>query len=95
MHKLVPGDGIMLGGVKIKSDKKLSGHSDGDVILHALCDSILGAISKKDIGTLFPSSDKKLKNAESSIFLKEIIKILNVTGYIISNIDVTIYQKPK
>ena len=90
VHRLVPGNGIMLGGVKVKSDKKLSGHSDGDVILHALCDSILGAISKKDIGTLFPSSDKKLKNAESSIFLKEIIKILNVTGYIISNIDVTI-----
>jgi len=90
VHRLVPGNGIMLGGIKVKSDKKLSGHSDGDVILHALCDSILGAISKKDIGTLFPSSDKKLKNAESSIFLKEIIKILNVTGYIISNIDVTI-----
>jgi len=90
VHRLVPGNGIMLGGVKVKSDKKLSGHSDGDVILHALCDSILGAISKKDIGTLFPSSDKKLKNAESSIFLKKIIKILNITGYIISNIDVTI-----
>jgi len=90
VHRLVPGNGIMLGGVKVKSDKKLSGHSDGDVILHALCDSILGAISKKDIGTHFPSSDKKLKNAESSIFLKKIIKILNITGYIISNIDVTI-----
>ena len=90
VHKLVPGDGIMLGGIKIKSDKKLSGHSDGDVILHALCDSILGAISKKDIGTLFPSSNKKLKNAESSIFLIKIMKILNTTSYKISNIDITI-----
>ena len=90
VHKLVPGDGIMLGGVKIKSDKKLSGHSDGDVILHALCDSILGAISKKDIGTMFPSSNKTFKNAKSSIFLKKIMKIINETNYTISNIDVTI-----
>ena len=90
VHKLVPGDGIMLGGIKIKSNKKLSGHSDGDVILHALCDSILGAISKKDIGTLFPSSNKKLKDAESSIFLIKIMEILNTTGYEVSNIDVTI-----
>ena len=90
VHRLVSGDGIMLGGVKINSDKKLSGHSDGDVILHALCDSILGAISKKDIGTLFPSSNKKLENAQSSIFLKRIIEILNETNYTISNIDVTI-----
>ena len=90
VHRLVPGDGIMLGGVKIKSDKKLSGHSDGDVILHALCDSILGAVSKKDIGTLFPSSNKKLKNAQSSIFLKKIIEILSKTNYTISNIDMTI-----
>ena len=90
VHRLVSGDGIMLGGVKINSDKKLSGHSDGDVILHALCDSILGAISKKDIGTHFPSSNKKLKNAQSSIFLKKIIEILNETNYTISNIDVTV-----
>ena len=90
VHRLVPGNGIMLGGVKIKSDKKLSGHSDGDVVLHALCDSILGAVSKKDIGTLFPSSNKTLKNAQSSIFLKRIIEILNATNYTISNIDVTI-----
>jgi len=90
VHRLVPGDGIMLGGVKIKSDKKLSGHSDGDVILHALCDSILGAVSKKDIGTLFPSSNKKLKNVQSSIFLKRIIEILSKTNYTISNIDMTI-----
>ena len=90
VHRLVPGDGIMLGGVKIKSNKKLSGHSDGDVILHALCDSILGAISKKDIGTLFPSSNKRLKNAKSSIFLTKIMKMLDTTDYTVSNIDVTI-----
>ena len=90
VHKLVPGNGIMLGGIKIKSNKKLSGHSDGDVILHALCDSILGAISKKDIGTLFPSSNKKLKDAKSSIFLIRIMKLLKTTDYTVSNIDVTI-----
>ena len=90
VHRLIPGNGIMLGGIKIKSNKKLSGHSDGDVILHALCDSILGAIGKKDIGTLFPSSNKKLKDAQSSIFLIRIMKILNATNYTISNVDVTI-----
>tara|TARA_B110000444_G_scaffold254957_1_gene288398 strand:- start:1019 stop:2170 length:1152 start_codon:yes stop_codon:yes gene_type:complete len=90
VHKLVPGDGIMLGGIKIKSDKKLAGHSDGDVILHALCDSILGAISMKDIGTMFPSSDKELKDSDSSIFLSRIMEILNATSYTVSNIDVTI-----
>ena len=90
VHKLVPGNGIILGGIKIKSNKKLSGHSDGDVILHALCDSILGAISKKDIGTLFPSSNKKLKDAKSSFFLIRIMELLKVTGYTVSNIDVTI-----
>ena len=90
VHRLVKGDGIMLGGIKVKSDKKLAGHSDGDVILHALCDSLLGAMSKKDIGTHFPSSDKRLKNAPSSIFITEIMKKINKSNYLISNVDITI-----
>ena len=90
VHRLVKGDGIMLGGIKVKSDKKLAGHSDGDVILHALCDSLLGAMSKKDIGTYFPSSDKRLKNAPSSIFITEIMKKISKSNYLISNVDITI-----
>ena len=90
VHRLVKGDGIMLGGIKVKSEKKLAGHSDGDVILHALCDAILGAMSKKDIGTHFPSSDKKLKNASSSMFIKQILKKISKTNYLISNVDITI-----
>ena len=90
VHRLVKGDGIMLGGIKVKSEKKLAGHSDGDVILHALCDAILGAMIKKDIGTHFPSSDKKLKNASSSMFIKQILKKISKTNYLISNVDITI-----
>ncbi|MDC3262717.1 2-C-methyl-D-erythritol 2,4-cyclodiphosphate synthase [Pelagibacterales bacterium] len=90
VHRLVKGDGIMLGGIKVKSNKKLAGHSDGDVVLHALCDSILGAMSKKDIGTHFPSSDKNLKDANSSIFITEIMKKISKTDYLISNVDITI-----
>jgi len=90
VHRLVKGDGIMLGGIKVKSDKKLAGHSDGDVILHALCDSLLGAMSKKDIGTYFPSSNRRLKNAPSSKFITEIMKKISKTNYLISNVDITI-----
>ena len=90
VHRLVKGNGIMLGGIKVKSDKKLAGHSDGDVIIHALCDSILGALCKKDIGTYFPSSDLKFKDADSSNFLTKIMKFINNSSYNISNVDITI-----
>ena len=90
VHRLVKGNGIMLGGIKIKSNQQLAGHSDGDVILHALCDSILGSLSKKDIGTYFPSSDKKFKDAASSIFLLEVLKFIKKSNYEISNIDITV-----
>ena len=90
VHRLVKGNGIILGGIKIKSDKKLAGHSDGDVIIHALCDSILGALSKKDIGTYFPSSNPKFKEADSSIFLIKIMKFIHNSSYNISNVDITI-----
>ena len=90
VHRLVKGNGVILGGIKVKSDRRLAGHSDGDVIIHALCDSILGALSKKDIGTYFPSSDQKFKEADSSIFLIKIMKFIHNSSYNISNIDITI-----
>ncbi len=87
---------ILLGGIKIKASKKLIGHSDADVLLHAITDSILGVINKGDIGSIFPPTDNKWKNADSSIFLKHASKLLQSEKGIINNIDATIVcEKPK
>ena len=87
---------ILLGGIKIKSSKQLIGHSDGDVLLHAITDSILGVINKGDIGSIFPPSDNKWKNADSSIFLKHACKLLQNEQGIINNIDaIIVCEKPK
>ncbi len=87
---------ILLGGVKIKALKQLIGHSDADVLLHAITDSILGVINKGDIGSIFPPTDDKWKNADSSIFLKHASKLLQNEKGIINNIDATIVcEKPK
>ena len=87
---------ILLGGIKIKSSKKLIGHSDADVLLHAITDSILGVINKGDIGSIFPPTNDKWKNADSSIFLKHASKLLQSEKGIINNIDATIVcEKPK
>ena len=90
VHKLGHGTGIYLGGIIIKSKFRLIGHSDGDVVLHALCDSILGTINKDDIGTHFPSSEGKYKDFASTAFLIDTMKLFNQTLGIISNIDITI-----
>ena len=90
LHKLSKGKELILGGIKIPSQYRLVGHSDGDVIIHSIIDAILGALSKNDLGSYFPSIDKKLKNIDSTIMLKEIIKINNFYNTIISNIDITI-----
>ncbi len=87
---------ILLGGIKIKSSKKLIGHSDADVLLHAITDSILGVMNKGDIGSIFPPTNDKWKNADSSIFLKHASKLLHSEKGIINNIDATIVcEKPK
>ena len=87
---------ILLGGIKIKASKRLIGHSDADVLLHAITDSILGVINKGDIGSVFPPNDDKWKNADSSIFLKYASKLLQSEKGIINNIDATIVcEKPK
>lgn len=96
IHQLKKGDGFILGGVKIKSDKKIIAHSDGDVLIHAICDSILGALSIGDIGKLFPNNDLKYKNISSLILLKKVSLLLKSNKYKISNIDSTIIlEKPK
>lgn len=95
-HKFVENRKLILGGVEIPFDKGLLGHSDADVLLHAISDAILGAICKGDIGEHFPDTDPKYKGISSLLLLKEVIKIAKDEGYRIINIDATIIaQKPK
>ena len=94
-HKLVKGTNLIVGGIPIPSNYKSVGHSDGDSLIHAIIDSILGAANLGDIGQHFPSDDKTLKGSPSSYFLKEIIEKLVRNNYQIVNIDSTIIlQKP-
>ncbi len=95
-HEFKSGVPLMIGGVKLPHDKGLSGHSDGDVLLHALTDALLGAIAAGDIGSYFPPSDPKWKGADSAIFLAEALKRVRQAGYKIANIDSTlILAEPK
>lgn len=96
VHKLVAGRKCIIGGVDIPSDLGLLGHSDADVLLHAISDSILGAAAMGDIGHLFPDTDDKWKGADSLKLLEEVVRQVNVKGYKIVNIDSTILaQVPK
>ena len=96
VHEFEDGDSIKLFGIKMQFNKKLKGHSDADVGLHALTDAILGAIGKGDIGEHFPPSDLKWKNKSSEIFLLYSKKLMDENGYKINNIDITlICEKPK
>ena len=96
VHKLVAGRICIIGGVDIPSDLGLLGHSDADVLLHAVSDSILGAAAMGDIGHLFPDTDDKWKGADSLKLLEEVVRQVNAKGYNIVNIDSTILaQVPK
>ncbi len=96
VHRLVSGRKLIIGGVEIPHTLGLLGHSDADVLTHAIMDSLLGAAALGDIGGLFPDSDPKFKDADSMKLLKEVCEILKKKGYKISNIDATIIaQKPK
>ena len=95
-HKLEIASDLFLGGVKIPSDKGAIGHSDADVLIHAICDALLGAANLGDIGTHFPDTDAHYKGIDSNILLKEVIALMNEKGFHISNIDTTIcLEKPK
>ena len=95
-HRLENGLDLWLGGVKIPSEKGCVAHSDGDVLIHAICDALLGAAGMNDIGYYFPDSDNKYKNIDSKILLKETFDLVHQKGYIINNIDCTIcLEKPK
>ena len=96
VHQLKEGEPLIIGGIMIESSMGSVGHSDGDGLIHAICDSLLGASGLGDIGTFFPSDNKKWENAQSHLFLTEVNKMVLETGYYISNIDCTIVlQKPK
>lgn len=96
VHKLVSDRDLILGGVKIPHDKGLLGHSDADVLLHAITDALLGAAAMGDIGLLFPDNNDKYKNANSLDLLKIVIKEISKKGYMVNNIDVTVVaQMPK
>lgn len=94
-HQLIEATPLIIGGVSIPFHKGSKGHSDGDVLLHAIVDALLGAISQGDIGSHFPSSDEKWKGANSLIFLKHAFSLVQEKGYKIQNIDGTIIlQEP-
>jgi 2-C-methyl-D-erythritol 2,4-cyclodiphosphate synthase len=89
-HEFRPGIPLKIGGITLPHDKGLGGHSDGDVLLHAITDALLGAVAAPDIGALFPPSDPKWKGADSVIFLREAIKRVRDAGYTLANIDASL-----
>ena len=96
IHKLVEGRKLIIGGLEIPHTKGLLGHSDADVLLHAISDALLGAAGEKDIGELFPDTDKKYKDISSAILMKEVDGLIKKNGYEVSNIDtVVVAQSPK
>jgi len=96
VHKLVKGRRLILGGVKIAHTKGLLGHSDADVLTHAVMDALLGAAGLSDIGHLFPNTSPKYKNADSLLLLKEVVKLLCSKKLTVNNIDLSlICEKPK
>ena len=96
VHRLVPKRKLYLGGIKIQSNLGTLGHSDGDAVLHAITDSILGACKMRDIGQKFSNKNKKYKNIRSTILLRKIIDQIKLKNYAINNIDINIItQKPK
>lgn len=96
IHKLTQGRDLIIGGVKITHEKGLLGHSDADVLIHAIIDAMLGALALSDIGTLFPDTDKKYKDIDSTILLKNVYEKISEMGWRIVNIDSNIIaQEPK
>jgi 2-C-methyl-D-erythritol 2,4-cyclodiphosphate synthase len=89
-HEFRAGIPLKIGGVTLPHTHGLGGHSDGDVLLHALTDALLGAVAGPDIGTLFPPSDAKWKGADSAVFLREALKRVLAAGYAIENVDSTL-----
>ena len=96
IHRLENNRDLIIGGVKIPFEKGLLGHSDADVLIHAIIDAMLGALALPDIGTIFPDTDEKYKDADSTLLLKEVYSVVKSKGYKIGNLDSNIIaQAPK
>ncbi len=95
-HRFRRGLPLKLGGVRVAHTHGLAGHSDGDVLLHALTDALLGAVAAGDIGSYFPPSDKKWKGADSAVFVREALRQIKRAGYAVENVDSTlVLEKPR
>lgn len=96
VHRLAPNIPLYVGGIEIPSDLGAVGHSDADVLIHAICDALLGAANLRDIGFHFSDQDPKFKGIDSKILLKEVVALIHEKGYLVNNIDSTvILEKPK
>ncbi len=96
VHALVSGRKCIIGGVEIPHEKGLDGHSDADVLLHAICDALLGAAALGDIGKHFPPTDMRYKGADSRELLRQVVALLNTKNYVVNNIDATVIcEAPK
>lgn len=96
VHRLVPGRKLILGGVEIPFERGLDGHSDADVLTHALMDALLGAASLGDIGLLFPDNDPQYKGISSLLLLEEVVRRVHAAGFAVGNADITVLcQRPK
>lgn len=96
VHPLGSERELWLGGIKIEFDKGCVGHSDADVLLHAICDALLGAANLRDIGFHFPNTDPRYKGADSKLLLTEVVKLLKENGYLVGNIDASLaLEAPK
>jgi 2-C-methyl-D-erythritol 2,4-cyclodiphosphate synthase len=96
VHQLGPGDILFLGGISIPSQKKAIGHSDADVLIHAICDALLGAAGLRDIGVQFPNTDQSIKGIDSKILLNKVMVMIHEQGYQLGNIDATVcLENPK
>ena len=96
IHKLTTGRDLIIGGVKITHEKGLLGHSDADVLIHAIIDAMLGALALSDIGTIFPDTSELYKDADSTVLLRDVYNLIKEKKYVIENIDSNIIaQQPK
>jgi 2-C-methyl-D-erythritol 2,4-cyclodiphosphate synthase len=95
VHRLVAGRPLRLGGVELEHTRGLEGHSDGDCVLHAVCDALLGAIGEGDMGRHFPSRDARWRGAPSRVFVEEVARLVSAGGFRLGNLDVTVIaQEP-
>lgn len=96
VHALVAGRRLVIGGVEIPYDKGLAGHSDADVLVHAICDALLGAAGLGDIGRHFPDTDPRFRDADSRVLLSEVVRLVHASGWTLVNVDATIIaQAPR